>query len=70
MKFVLKEGHHSDALELHFGSVAPGGYAWVFPKESVANIGLGVQRKMSKGRSLDSYENEFIERYEGEESFR
>ena len=33
VKFVLKEGHHSDALELHFGSVAPGGYAWVFPKE-------------------------------------
>ena len=70
VKFVLKDGHHSDALELHFGSVAPGGYAWVFPKESVANIGLGVQRKMSKGRSLESYANEFIERYEGEESFR
>ena len=70
VKFVLKEGQHSDALELHFGSVAPGGYAWVFPKESVANIGLGVQRKMSRGRSLESYANEFIERYEGEESFR
>ena len=33
VKFVLKDGQHTDALELHFGSVAPGGYAWVFPKE-------------------------------------
>lgn len=70
VKFVLKEGVHADALELHFGSVAPGGYAWVFPKESVSNIGLGVQRKMSKGRSLEEYANNFIQRYEGEESFR
>lgn len=30
-------------LELVFGSVAPGGYAWIFPKgEDIANVGLGV----------------------------
>jgi len=31
-------------VEFHFGSdVAPGGYAWVFPKgEDVANVGVGV----------------------------
>ena len=70
VKFVLKEGSHSDALELHFGSIAPGGYAWVFPKETGSNIGLGVQRKLSKGRSLEKYASHFIERYEGEEIFR
>ena len=43
----------------------PGGYAWVFRRSRWLNIGLGVQRKMSKGRSLESYANEFIERYEG-----
>ena len=70
VKFALKNGEHSDALELHFGSVAPGGYAWVFPKDSGSNIGLGIQRGMSRGRSLEEYANNFIERFEGEESFR
>ena len=70
VKFALKNGSHTDALELHFGSVAPGGYAWVFPKSSGSNIGLGVQRRMAKGVSLEKYANEFIERFEGEESFR
>tara|TARA_B100000686_G_scaffold352750_1_gene455831 strand:+ start:2171 stop:3271 length:1101 start_codon:yes stop_codon:yes gene_type:complete len=70
VKFVLKEGSHSDALELHFGSVAPGGYAWVFPKDSGSNIGVGIQRKMSGGRSLNQYADEFISKFEGEVTFR
>ena len=70
VKFVLKDGEHTDALELHFGSVAPGGYAWIFPKESGSNIGLGIQRRMSKGKSLEVYANHFIDRFEGEETFR
>lgn len=70
VKFALKDGNHTDALELHFGSVAPGGYAWVFPKESGSNIGLGIQRRLSKGKSLESYANNFIGRFEGEETFR
>ncbi len=32
----------SNALEIIFGSLAPGGYAWVIPKNGVANVGLGV----------------------------
>lgn len=29
--------------EFHLGSVAPGGYAWIFPKgEDIANVGSGV----------------------------
>ena len=70
VKFAIKNGGHSDALELHFGSVAPGGYAWVFPKSSGSNIGLGIQRRMSRGKSLEDYANVFIERFEGEEVFR
>ncbi|GAC1477338.1 MAG: digeranylgeranylglycerophospholipid reductase [Gemmatimonadaceae bacterium] len=33
-----------DAIYLHFGDgIAPGGYAWVFPKgDGVANVGLGL----------------------------
>jgi len=50
-----------DAIYLHFGpSVAPGGYAWVFPKgEGVANVGLGVVTLKGDGRTarqwLDGY---------------
>jgi len=39
------DGEFGDRLRLFFGSgVAPGGYAWVFPKKGCANVGLGVQR--------------------------
>lgn len=32
-----------DCIEFHFGSVAPGGYAWIFPKgDDIANVGLGI----------------------------
>jgi digeranylgeranylglycerophospholipid reductase len=50
-----------DAIVLHFGDrVAPGGYAWVFPKgERAANVGLGVLGLRARGRSavewLDAY---------------
>ena len=48
IKFVLMDGDYGDAVELHFGSMAPGGYAWMFPKGNGANIGLGVQKKFCK----------------------
>ena len=70
IKFVLMEGEFGDAVELHFGSMAPGGYAWVFPKERGANIGLGIQNKLSKGRSLNSLAEGFISNYEGDITFR
>ncbi len=32
-----------DVIEFYFGSVAPGGYAWIFPKGGdIANVGLGI----------------------------
>ncbi|MCK8519319.1 geranylgeranyl reductase family protein [Methanoculleus sp. 7T] len=39
------DGEFGDRLRLFFGNrIAPGGYAWVFPKRGCANVGLGVQR--------------------------
>ena len=69
VKFVLMDGNFGDAVELHFGSMAPGGYAWMFPKEHGANIGLGIQRNHSKGRSLNQYAEDFISKYNGEIEF-
>ena len=70
VKFVLMDGDYGDAVELHFGSMAPGGYAWMFPKSSGANIGLGIQKSFSRGKSMNKYANEFISKYDGEISFR
>ncbi len=70
VKFVLMDGDYGDAVELHFGSMAPGGYAWVFPKSSGANIGLGIQRSFSKGKTMNQYADEFISKYGGEISFK
>ena len=70
IKFVLMEGKFGDAVELHFGSMAPGGYAWVFPKENGANIGLGIQKHLSGGTSLNTLADKFISNYQGEITFR
>jgi digeranylgeranylglycerophospholipid reductase len=43
-------------------SVAPGGYAWVFPKgEGRANVGLGVQADLARATALSCLDR-FIER--------
>ncbi len=42
-EMVGVEMENPNALEFYFGSVAPGGYAWVFPKgNDIANVGLAV----------------------------
>ena len=69
VKFVLMDGDFGEAVELHFGSMAPGGYAWMFPKGDGANIGLGIQKSFSKGRSLNQYTEDFISKYDGNISF-
>lgn len=39
----------TDVIEFYFGSVAPGGYAWIFPKgEDIANVGLAVLTPMTE----------------------
>jgi digeranylgeranylglycerophospholipid reductase len=51
-------------LEFHFGrEVAPGGYAWVFPKgESSANLGLGITYTSRPGPAPADYLEAFKEK--------
>ena len=70
VKFELKDGDYGDAVELHFGSMAPGGYAWMFPKSEGANIGLGIQKSFANGKSLNKYSSEFIDKYDGDTTFQ
>ncbi|MFW9925256.1 MAG: geranylgeranyl reductase family protein [Candidatus Thorarchaeota archaeon] len=53
-------------VEMHFGSVAPGGYAWVIPKgEGRVNIGFGMRRQLAKSEiPLRQYLNRFAYRNE------
>ena len=54
-----------DAIYLHFGpSVAPGGYAWIFPKGvGVANVGLGVVALRSDGRNARAYLDDYVAKH-------
>jgi len=54
-----------DAIYLHFGpSVAPGGYAWIFPKGvGVANVGLGVVALRSDGRNARQYLDDYLAKH-------
>jgi digeranylgeranylglycerophospholipid reductase len=58
---ATSEGPSEDAIELYFGRLAPGGYAWVIPKATDANVGLGVT-KLPPGTSLGSLLRAFLER--------
>jgi len=53
-----------DAIYLQFGDrVAPGGYAWLFPKgECVANVGLGIVALKSDGRNARQYLDDWVGR--------
>jgi digeranylgeranylglycerophospholipid reductase len=39
------EGDVPDEATLYFGRLSPGAYAWIFPKNGIANAGLGVWDK-------------------------
>jgi len=41
---VLKESVQE--TEIYFGKEYPGGYAWLFPKGEVANVGVGIRREL------------------------
>ena len=53
-----------DAIYLQFGErVAPGGYAWIFPKRpGVANVGLGIIALKSDGRNARQYLDDWVGR--------
>ena len=54
-----------DAIYLHFGhGVAPGGYAWIFPKDvGVANVGLGIVALRADGRPARAWLDDYVARY-------
>jgi len=51
--------------QFYLGSVAPGGYVWIFPKdEDTANVGLGVQlSKLKEPGEVKKYLDRFIEKH-------
>jgi len=53
---AFAEGDFEPVMEMHFGSVAPGAYAWVLPKKHGANVGVGVAPRWAKGRISDYFE--------------
>lgn len=54
-----------DAIYLHFGDrIAPGGYAWVFPKGvGVANVGLGIVALKGDGRPAREWLHSYLDTY-------
>ena len=38
----IVEGEFTSITDLYFGDLAPGGYAWIIPKDGCANVGLGT----------------------------
>ena len=44
----------SDTIEFYFGSVAPGGYAWIFPKgHDIANVGIDISNVKTDRTALE-----------------
>jgi len=55
------DGPLDDQIDVYFGRVAPGGYAWRFPRAHDANVGLGVAT-VPPGVSLGSMLDRFLAR--------
>lgn len=50
----------NDTIEFYFGSVAPGGYAWIFPKGyDIANVGIDISGVKAEKSAME-YLNDFI----------
>lgn len=54
-----------DCVKCYFGEqVAPGGYAWVFPKgDDVANVGLGIAADQTNGINAKTWLERFVDRH-------
>ena len=70
VNFVLMDGDFEDRVDLFFGSVAPGGYAWMIPKDGGANIGIGIQTRFSKNISLKQRAETFFKKFEGNITYK
>jgi len=55
------DGPLDSEIDVYFGRVAPGGYAWRFPRATDANVGLGVA-KIPRGASLGGLLDRFLAR--------
>lgn len=55
------EGRFEPVVKMHFGSVAPGGYAWVIPKREGANVGVGFNPRMLEDRPSELF-HRFVQR--------
>ncbi len=57
----------ADFVNFFMGSGAPGGYAWIFPKdEKTANVGLGVQlSRLDGSKTPKDYLDDFIDSHPG-----
>jgi digeranylgeranylglycerophospholipid reductase len=56
--------HDPDYTEFIVGSMAPGGYVWIFPKdEETANVGIGVQlTKLKNPADVKRYLDRYVKR--------
>ena len=64
-QYVLQDiEFNPDAIYLQFSNaIAPGGYAWIFPKAiGIANVGLGVVALKSDGRNARQYLDDWVAR--------
>ena len=53
------DGPLDDEIDIFFGHVAPGGYAWRFPRAHDANVGLGVA-EIPRGATLGGLLGRFL----------
>ena len=53
------DGPLDDQIDIFFGHVAPGGYAWRFPRAFDANVGLGVA-EIPRGATLGGLLSRFL----------
>jgi digeranylgeranylglycerophospholipid reductase len=49
-------GEFSSTMEMYFGGLAPGAYAWVLPKRNGANVGVGIAPRFSDGKVGDYFQ--------------
>ncbi len=56
------DGFPADTIELYVGTwLAPGGYAWVFPKgDRLANVGIGIHPAMAADGTARDYLDRFV----------
>lgn len=59
---LANTNHEPSTVGFYFGqNVAPGGYAWLFPKaDNTANVGLGISHSYSKNKKAIEYLDDFV----------